>query len=371
MEPRFGQDLRHVRVHTETRSAESADAVDAFAYTVGPHIVFGPGQYSPGTEHGRKLLAHELTHVLQEKGQSPRGVLRKAKSAASVTSLHIEDNLKKAVRGAGDLLDQKMNDREAAINQLIANVQKAIDKAKKSKNAKTQQASEDKLLVLQADLKKDLSTILTKDDSKWVLKAHCEQIRTADKALKAKEAKVIAADVAWHKYDAEFDAAVSQLPTGFTAADLKALIAQESGDLTITDTHGDIAGIAQMGAKEVTEVGGNPEDRKDPKKAIPLAAKVLKKKVSQLTAALSTALPSGDELKKFVFASYNAGASTIAEAARVADAKGKDPTAWDDLIAGGNNSPLHKGIVKRLPKSNPDKKYTETINYVQRILTRQ
>jgi hypothetical protein len=67
MEPRFGHDFSRVRVHTDARAAESARSVNALAYTVGRNVVFGTGQYSPGTGEGRKLLAHELTHVVQQK----------------------------------------------------------------------------------------------------------------------------------------------------------------------------------------------------------------------------------------------------------------------------------------------------------------
>lgn len=65
-EPRFGHDFRHVRVHADGRSAESARAIDALAFTVGRDIVFGAGQYAPESAPGRHLLAHELTHVVQQ-----------------------------------------------------------------------------------------------------------------------------------------------------------------------------------------------------------------------------------------------------------------------------------------------------------------
>jgi Domain of unknown function (DUF4157) len=72
MEPRFGYDFSGVRVHTDTKASESAQMVDALAYTVGRNIVFGAGQYVPNTQAGRGLLAHELTHVMQA-GNSPAG----------------------------------------------------------------------------------------------------------------------------------------------------------------------------------------------------------------------------------------------------------------------------------------------------------
>jgi hypothetical protein len=73
MEPRFGQDFSGVRVHTDNRAAESAASVNALAYTVGQHVVFGSGQYAPETTTGKRLLAHELTHVVQQ-GNSTTGL---------------------------------------------------------------------------------------------------------------------------------------------------------------------------------------------------------------------------------------------------------------------------------------------------------
>jgi len=68
MEPRFAHDFSQVRVHTDARAAESARAVNALAYTVGRDVVVGSGQYAPGTRAGRSLMAHELTHVVQRRG---------------------------------------------------------------------------------------------------------------------------------------------------------------------------------------------------------------------------------------------------------------------------------------------------------------
>jgi hypothetical protein len=67
MELRFGHDFSRVRVHTDTLASTSARAVNALAYTVGQEVVFGSGQYAPGTNVGRRLIAHELTHTLQQR----------------------------------------------------------------------------------------------------------------------------------------------------------------------------------------------------------------------------------------------------------------------------------------------------------------
>ncbi len=70
MEPRFGHDFTRVRVHTGTAAADSAASLNARAYTVGHDIVFGSGEYRPRTAEGRRLLAHELTHVTQQQGET-------------------------------------------------------------------------------------------------------------------------------------------------------------------------------------------------------------------------------------------------------------------------------------------------------------
>jgi hypothetical protein len=65
-EPRFGYDFSRVRIHTDAQAAESARAMNAAAYTVGSDVMFDRGQHAPETVEGRNLLAHELTHVVQQ-----------------------------------------------------------------------------------------------------------------------------------------------------------------------------------------------------------------------------------------------------------------------------------------------------------------
>jgi hypothetical protein len=94
-------DFSHVRVHTDERATESAAAVNAHAYTVGRNIVFGQGQYSPGSIAGNRLLAHELTHVIQQQtkvGQHPI-VQRQDKG--------------KGDKGKSDKTDEKKSEKKA------------------------------------------------------------------------------------------------------------------------------------------------------------------------------------------------------------------------------------------------------------------
>ncbi|MBZ2197041.1 eCIS core domain-containing protein [Occultella gossypii] len=68
MEARLGHDFSDVRVHTDGAASDSAAAVNAHAYTVGSNVVFQRDRYDPASQAGRTMLAHELTHVVQQRG---------------------------------------------------------------------------------------------------------------------------------------------------------------------------------------------------------------------------------------------------------------------------------------------------------------
>jgi hypothetical protein len=105
-EPRFGRDLTAVRVHTDSEAADSASAVNARAYTVGSHIAFASGHFDSNTSDGRKLLAHELAHVVQQQSVLSHGstVYRQTApdpvpgSSSGLTILNWPDVLPRAAR---------------------------------------------------------------------------------------------------------------------------------------------------------------------------------------------------------------------------------------------------------------------------------
>jgi len=78
-EPRFGYDFSGVRIHADDDAARAAHAIQARAYTWGRDIVFGSGEYAPSTASGRRLLAHELTHVVQQAGSRASSSIQRAK----------------------------------------------------------------------------------------------------------------------------------------------------------------------------------------------------------------------------------------------------------------------------------------------------
>lgn len=89
-EPRFGHDFSQVRVHTGPQANVAAKTLQAKAFATGNHIVLGAGQYSPATTQGRKLLAHELTHTIQQSTEST--LLMRQTDEFNSGEMHEEDD---------------------------------------------------------------------------------------------------------------------------------------------------------------------------------------------------------------------------------------------------------------------------------------
>ncbi|MDX1909689.1 MAG: DUF4157 domain-containing protein [Bacteroidia bacterium] len=105
---RMGMDFSHVRVHTDSRAAESAAAVQAKAYTSGHNIVFGEGEYQPGSDNGKRLLAHELTHVGQQGGA--------ASAPTSDATIQRQEDIT-ASRFSGNITIEQVFDGQTLISQ--------------------------------------------------------------------------------------------------------------------------------------------------------------------------------------------------------------------------------------------------------------
>ena len=96
-----------VRIHADSQAAESALAMNALAYTVGKDVVFGSGQYAPETAAGKKLLAHELAHVLQQGGNAGTGLVQRAETDTAYgcgglddTATDVNDKTNEAIKKA-------------------------------------------------------------------------------------------------------------------------------------------------------------------------------------------------------------------------------------------------------------------------------
>jgi len=94
-EPRLGQELSRVRVHSDELAARSSAALGAAAYTSGPHIVVARNQYDPGSARGRQLIAHELAHVVQQASGAAQGVQQQPNSGPAGAEASGPDTLTK------------------------------------------------------------------------------------------------------------------------------------------------------------------------------------------------------------------------------------------------------------------------------------
>ena len=121
-EPRFGYDFGSVRVHADPTSAELAERVNARAFTVGRHVVFGQGQYVPNTTDGGKLLAHELTHVVQQLGadkeQAAVSVGRFEKTPEATSTCSVQNGMR-GQPGNGQVSIGRSPAREAPVLQRL------------------------------------------------------------------------------------------------------------------------------------------------------------------------------------------------------------------------------------------------------------
>ena len=105
-EPRFGYDFSNVKIHTGGDAAKSARSINALAYTSGNNIVFNHGQYSPSNDNGKRLLAHELTHVLQQNNTSTQNNVQRfadndhhVVEEVALNKVFSEEELKKIEQG--------------------------------------------------------------------------------------------------------------------------------------------------------------------------------------------------------------------------------------------------------------------------------
>jgi hypothetical protein len=98
MENRFGYDFSQVRVHTGAAAKQSARDLNARAYTLGQDVVFGERSFSPGTQAGRRLIAHELTHVLQQSGSDSIGLSKSDEKRGLPPYYHVSSAAQKVQR---------------------------------------------------------------------------------------------------------------------------------------------------------------------------------------------------------------------------------------------------------------------------------
>jgi hypothetical protein len=98
MESRLGADFSDVRVHTDAKASDSARSVQAYAYTVGSDVVFQSGKYEPESDSGKRMLAHELTHVVQQRS----GPVAGTPAPGGIQISHPSDRFEQAAESSAD-----------------------------------------------------------------------------------------------------------------------------------------------------------------------------------------------------------------------------------------------------------------------------
>ncbi|MEO8862523.1 MAG: DUF4157 domain-containing protein [Ginsengibacter sp.] len=183
-EPRIGYDLSDVKVHTDSEAAKSAESVNALAYTVGKNIVFNQNQFNPENDSGKKLLAHELTHVVQQSsGLHTKQIQRYAQCNPARLSLQDcppRDSGEEKFAQNGEMVFLSFNDPISGVKApLIANFDI------KSSNVK---ANFKESLYWKEFIKK-----ISSNNSRWVLLGFtdCQNIHDFNSNLRMQRAKAV------------------------------------------------------------------------------------------------------------------------------------------------------------------------------------
>src|SRR5207302_7770675 len=123
MESRMGADFSDVRVHTDAKASESARSVQAHAYTVGSDVVFQSGQYTPENDSGKRMLAHELTHVVQQRS----GPVAGTPAEGGIKISHPSDRFEQAAESSAERVMSAQPAGPAAASPAPASVQRQDD----------------------------------------------------------------------------------------------------------------------------------------------------------------------------------------------------------------------------------------------------
>jgi hypothetical protein len=133
LEPRFGHDFSQVRVHTDARAAATAQSVNALAFTVGRDIVFGGGQYQPGSNAGRRLLAHELTHVVQQ-GAADGNVQRQEDAPEAEAAVDLDPRMTELREAINVLQARMVEDDSPELAEHLQHLRFALTQIDQTKN---------------------------------------------------------------------------------------------------------------------------------------------------------------------------------------------------------------------------------------------
>ena len=138
MESRLGADFSDVRVHTDAKASDSARSVQAYAYTVGNDVVFQSGKYEPESDSGKRTLAHELTHVVQQRS----GPVAGTPAPGGIQISHPSDRFEQAAEGSADRVMSSAS-AAAPVAAAPASVQREEDDEEEVQGTFVQREGED------------------------------------------------------------------------------------------------------------------------------------------------------------------------------------------------------------------------------------
>jgi len=138
MESRLGADFSDVRVHTDAKASDSARSVQAYAYTVGSDVVFQSGKYEPDSDSGKRMLAHELTHVVQQRS----GPVAGTPAPGGIQISHPSDRFEQAAEGSADRVMSSASGA-APVAAAPASVQREEDEEEEVQGTFVQREGED------------------------------------------------------------------------------------------------------------------------------------------------------------------------------------------------------------------------------------
>jgi hypothetical protein len=139
MESRLGADFSGVRVHTDATASESARSVQAYAYTVGSDVVFQSGKYKPESDSGKRMLAHELTHVVQQRS----GPVAGTQAPGGIQISHPSDRFEQAAESSADRVMSSASTAPASVAAAPASVQREGDEEEEVQGMFVQREDED------------------------------------------------------------------------------------------------------------------------------------------------------------------------------------------------------------------------------------
>jgi hypothetical protein len=227
----FGTDFSHVRVHTEASDAALSKDLNAKAFTVGDDIAFGPGEYRPGTPVGDALLAHELAHVMQQRGATASAPMSKPKDDAGYNALEADAD-RSAFGAIGTIWGGAKALSLNIAQNIIPGLQSGLKLQRCSTSSPKELTEEQKQQLFVEATKKQFSADIDKQVKNIDLDLRTSESKSLQLRMKAVEMKLVPQNVldAWYIAQMLILTSGSFLRSGKSDDATKATIKKAIGD---------------------------------------------------------------------------------------------------------------------------------------------